>query len=247
MTIPNPGNPALNDSVDLTKCVAVVTGASSGIGAAISQALLDAGMRVHGVARRGSEYPGDYHPHVADITSSRDIDDLAGDLKNEPLHVLVLAAGTNVTDRRFDQLTRKDVALLLETNLASSFSLVSAFLPALRESRGHVVFICSVSAEWPDASGAAYQASKAGLLALARGLSSEEHTNGVRVTSILPGMVDTPLVDLRPEPPSAETRALMLRSEDVAAACFAALTLPKRATISEISILPTALQTIGHT
>lgn len=121
-----------------------------------------------------------------------------------------------------------------------------ALLPALRDTRGDVVLIGSVSGSWTDRSGPAYQASKAGLLALARGGAFDER-EGVRFTTIAPGVVDTPILESRPEPPDAETRARMLMPEDVAAACLFAVSLPPRAYVPELTILPTALQAIGRT
>ncbi|MBV8219572.1 MAG: hypothetical protein JO325_13985 [Solirubrobacterales bacterium] len=69
----------------------------------------------------------------------------------------------------------------------------------------------------------------------------------MRFTTVLPGVVDTPLLENRPEPPSPEMRAHMLQPEDVAAACLFAVTLPPRASVPEITILPTALQAVGKT
>jgi NADP-dependent 3-hydroxy acid dehydrogenase YdfG len=64
---------------------------------------------------------------------------------------------------------------------------------------------------------------------------------------VLPGVVDTPILDHRPEPPPSEVRAQMLKPEDVAAACLFAVTLPPRAHVPELTILPTALQSVGKT
>jgi NAD(P)-dependent dehydrogenase (short-subunit alcohol dehydrogenase family) len=131
----------------------------------------------------------------------------------ERIDVLVLAAGTNVTRRRADQLTPEAVGELLDVNLAGVVHTVTAALPALRRARGLVVVVGSVSGQWPDRSGPAYQAAKAGALAFARGAGLEEHEagTGVRFSVVQPGMVDTPLIDRRPEPPPPEQRAQMLR------------------------------------
>jgi NADP-dependent 3-hydroxy acid dehydrogenase YdfG len=131
-------------------------------------------------------------------------------------------------------------------NLTGTFNLVNALLGPLRAARGDVVLIGSVSGAWPDRSGTAYQASKAAVHALARGAAFEEE-HGVRFTSIMPGLVDTAILDHRPEPPSAELRAHMLRPEDVAAACLFVVSLPPRAHVPELTILPTGLQALGRT
>ena len=80
---------------------------------------------------------------------------------------------------------------------------------------------------------------------LAHAASFEEHQNGVRFSSILPGIVDTPILDNRPQPPSKEVRDLSLKSEDVAAVCLFLATLPPHAYVPEITILPTAIQALG--
>lgn len=83
------------------------------------------------------------------------------------------------------------------------------------------------------------------MIGLARAAGFEEHQNGVRFTSVMPGIVDTPILDNRPEPPSEEIRNLSLKPEDVAATCLFLATLPERAYVPELTILPTAIQALG--
>ena len=109
-----------------------------------------------------------------------------------------------------------------------------------------MIIISSVSGAYTDRSGPAYQAAKAGAIALTHGAGFEVG-GAIRCTVILPGVVDTAILDNRPEPPDAETRAQMLHAEDVAAACVFAVSLPPRAYVPELTILPTALQAIGKT
>jgi NAD(P)-dependent dehydrogenase (short-subunit alcohol dehydrogenase family) len=231
--------------------VALIAGASSGIGLATALAFVEAGAHVHAAARRADvieELAGDrVVAHALDVNDREAVAQFAQRLIAEgPLHALVVAAGTNIKQRRLEQLTPEDWDRVLAVNLTGAFNLVHALLPALRETRGDVVLIGSVSGSWTDRSGPAYQASKAGLLALARGGAFDER-EGVRFTTIAPGVVDTPILESRPEPPDAETRAQMLMPEDVAAACLFAVSLPPRAYVPELTILPTALQAIGRT
>jgi NADP-dependent 3-hydroxy acid dehydrogenase YdfG len=109
------------------------------------------------------------------------------------------------------------------------------------------VLVASVSGQWPDLSGPAYQASKAGLIALARASAFEEHANGIRFSSINPGLVDTPLLDRRPVPPSREVLELALTPEDVAEVIAFVVSLPPRVHIPELSVVPRALQSLGKT
>ncbi|HET6869827.1 MAG TPA: SDR family NAD(P)-dependent oxidoreductase [Solirubrobacteraceae bacterium] len=228
--------------------VAVVVGASSGIGAATARAFAEAGAHVHAAARRTPSL-GDYIVgHELDVVDRSSVDRFAQTVTDAgPVHALVVAAGTNLRDRSLDRLTPEGWDMLIAVNLTGAFNVVHAFLGALRQTRGDAILIGSVSGSWPDVSGSAYQATKSGLLAFARGAGFEEHARGVRFTTVLPGVVDTAILDTRPEPPSAELRSHMLQPEDVAAACLFAATLPPRAHIPELTILPTALQSVGKT
>jgi NAD(P)-dependent dehydrogenase (short-subunit alcohol dehydrogenase family) len=227
---------------------AVVVGASSGIGLAIARRFHAGGATVHALARRKTASPDDsrFHVHVADATDTqamqRALDRIAA---AGPLDVLIYCAGHNVPKRRVAECTPEDWDAIVRVNLDGAFYTVHAALPALRESRGLVILIGSLSVAWTNLSGAAYQASKAGLLALARAAAYEEHQNGVRFSAILPGVVDTPHLDRRPNPPTPQGRAKMLAPDDVASACWFLATLPQRAYVSELHLLPTMLQAPG--
>ena len=238
--------------------VVLVTGAASGIGLATATALVDAGARVHATDFRAplaEERLGAHRfaagmlaVHQLDVTDPAAVEALVDRIGEEaPLDALVCCAGTNIPDRHMEQLTDAGWRLLLETNLTGVFSCFRAAMPQLRRTRGHAVVVSSVSALWPDASGPAYQASKAGVLALVRAVALEEHERGVRFTSILPAMVATEILDKRPESPPPEVREQCLQPEDVAATIIFALSLPERACVAELSVLPNALQVLGRT
>ena len=215
--------------------VAVVTGGGSGIGAAIVALLEREGVTCLAVSRRG--------PVRVDVTDRdavrRFFDSLAR------VDILVCAAGDNVKRRRLDELTADAWDRLVAVNLSAAFYCIEAALPKLRVARGDVLLIGSVSGTYPDLSGPAYQASKAGLDALARAAGFEEHVHGVRFSVLRPGLVDTELLDKRPVPPTPEVAAAALRPEDVADACHLMLALPRRAHVAELTILPTRLQALG--
>lgn len=232
---------------------AVVIGASSGIGLSTANLFADSGATVHAAARRREaieEGAGDraVKAHELDISDGeavrRTIEEIG---ESDGIDVLVVAAGMNFPERRLEQLTAEKWDAMISVNLSGAFYAIRAALSYLRASQGLVVLVSSVSGSWPDASGPAYQASKAGMTELAHAAGFEEHQNGVRFTAILPGIVDTPILDNRPEPPPKEVRDNALKPEDVASACLFLATLPPRAYVPELTMIPAAIQALGKT
>ena len=241
------------EGASLSGKTALVIGASSGIGLSTANLFADAGARVHAAARRREAIEEgargrDVVAHALDISDvgavRRGVEEVG---EADGIDVLVVAAGMNFPERRLEQLTAERWDAMISVNLSGAFYAVRAALPYLRASRGLVVLISSVSGRWPDASGPAYQASKAGMTELAHAAGFEEHTNGVRFTAVLPGIVDTPILDNRPEPPPKEVRDASLKPEDVAKACLFLATLPPHAYVPELTMVPTAIQALGKT
>lgn len=238
-------------SGSLSGKTAVVIGASSGIGLSTANLLSDSGATVHAAARRKStiEQGADGRAvtaHELDISDEGAVRRmLEGVGEGDGIDVLVVAAGMNFPERRLEQLTGESWDAMISVNLSGAFYAIRAALPYLRASQGLVVLVSSVSGSWPDASGPAYQASKAGMTQLAHAAGFEEHQNGVRFTAVLPGIVDTPILDNRPEPPPREVREAALKPEDVAQACLFLATLPERAYVPELTMVPTQLQALG--
>lgn len=153
--------------------------------------------------------------------------------------VLINSVGTNVTERAFDQLTSATWSSMLDDNLTAAFHLTKAVLPGMRErGRGLIIHVASTAARRADLSGAAYQATKAGVVALNHAVMEEEWRRGIRSTAILPGMTNTPLLDRRPAPVSDAARAAALQPEDIAATCRYVMRLPSRVHVSEIVLQP---------
>ena len=232
---------------------ALVVGASSGIGLSTANLLADAGAKVHAAARRREAIEEGARgrsviAHALDISNKdavwRTVEEVG---EADGIDVLVVAAGMNFAERRLEQLTAEGWEAMISVNLSGAFYATRAALPHLRASRGLVILISSVSGSWPDMSGPAYQASKAGMTEFAHAAGFEEHQNGVRFSAILPGIVDTPILDNRPDPPPREVRDASLKPEDVAQACLFLATLPPRAYVPELTMVPTMLQALGKT
>lgn len=240
--------------------VAVVFGASSGIGLATARAFAQEGAAVVLAARREEvvreaaaeiEAGGGQALGVAADVSQREQADAAitatlarfGDLD-----IVVNAAGINIKERRLDGLSEESWNAVLDTNLSGAFHTLQAALPHMRQRGGGVIVqVGSVSGRYGDWSGAAYQASKHGLVGLCYAAMVEERQHGLRVTALLPGLVDTPILKNRPVPVPPEVLAQAMQPEDIARACLFLATLPPRTYVPELMLLPGALQCVGQT
>lgn len=154
--------------------VALVTGASSGIGAAITTALLDAGARVHAVARRadlivevvGQQTVNDGRcvPHSIDVADTAAMEKLGRELAaSDPIDTLICAAGMNVPARRLSQLTYEVWDEIVAVNLSGVFYALKATIDQLRDNHGDFVVISSVAATWPDHTGGGLQRDEVGI------------------------------------------------------------------------------------
>lgn len=230
----------------------MVTGAGSGVGRAIALALAARGWRVALVGRR----PAALNETIAQSGRARsrlaafpcDIGRPAAVARTGAailrrfarVDVLVNAAGTNVPRRSLAALSRRDYSRVVAANLHGAYDCVQAFLPTMRaQGAGTIVNINSEAGRLASAkSGPAYVVAKFGLTGLTQSINAEERAGGIRACSIFPGDIDTALLDLRPEPPSAAARRHMLQPADVAACALLAIELPARAIVDEISVRP---------
>jgi NAD(P)-dependent dehydrogenase (short-subunit alcohol dehydrogenase family) len=228
---------------------AVVTGAGSGVGRAIALRFAAAGWNV-ALVGRGIEALAETAAqaaspdHVAAFSCDVSVPEAVAAMGPAVLarfgtvDVLVNSAGINVTRRSFDTLSLDDWHAVLATNLHGAYYCVRAFLPGMRERRtGTIININSdVGKVARDLAGAAYVSSKFGLRGLTQQINAEERDHGVRACSICPRDVNTPLLDKRPQPPTADVRARMLQPEDLAECAWLVASLPSRAIVDEISL-----------
>lgn len=225
---------------------AVVTGAGSGIGRAIAEALAHDGMNLVLVGRTArtlaetAQRCGESQVQLvaADITTEGGIEAVRC-AAPASLRVLVHSAGLFL-DRPVADTTGFDWDALGSVNLRGPMRLTAACLAALRaEGGGHVVFVNSTAGLRAGSGAGAYAASKHALRAAADALRQEVNADGIRVLSVFPGRTDTPMQEaiLRAEGRTARPRTL-LHPEDIAAVVLAALRLPARAEVSELTIRP---------
>ena len=229
--------------------VAVVTGAGSGVGRAVAAKLSAAGWAVAVLGRREAALretaAGLAHVtvHPCDVADAAAVDRAFTGVRaahGADVSLLVNAAGTNVPGRAFDRLSGDDYRRIIETNLNGSYYCVAAVLPGMRAAGGGtIVNVISDAGLWANAfSGPAYIASKFGQAGLTAAINAEERRHGIRACGVYPGEIDTPILDLRPEPPSAERRAKMLRADDVADCVMLAVSLPMRAVVEQLVVRP---------
>jgi NADP-dependent 3-hydroxy acid dehydrogenase YdfG len=240
--------------VKLEKQVVLVVGASSGIGRATAVLFAREGARVMAAARRADRLAAlkaelaseniAIETEIADAADAAAMEQLAGRTRKQlgPIDILVYNTGTNVPDRALTRLTAPIWDMMLSVNLNGAYYATRAVLPAMRERKsGHLIYVASISAIVPDISGAAYQASKRGLVGLAHAIRVEEKENGIRTCAICPGLVETEILERRPVKPSPEMLAKALQPEDVAEAILAVAKLPPRASVPELQLMPTYL------
>lgn len=240
------------ESRDLLGQVAVVTGASSGIGRAIAELLASKGAVVCGIARNSTpvvppaagpprgDLPADVIGYHADLVDARECRSVVAQILADHggVDIVVHAAGTlelgglaEATVEAFDR--------LYAVNVRAPFVVTQALLPKLLERHGQVVFINSSVGLRASAGGAQYGASKHALRAVADAFRDEVNDAGLRVLSMYLGRTATPMQerlhareqrDYRPE--------RLLQPADVAAMVIASLLLPRTAEVTDIAMRP---------
>ncbi|MEU2516158.1 SDR family oxidoreductase [Streptomyces syringium] len=223
----------------------VITGSGSGIGAAVARRLLERGDELYLFARDAgrakelaAQFPG-ARTLVGDLSNP---DRLAWALSKQTLpdHVDSLLHIAGVCDLGgVGDLAPKVWNRQLAANLVSPAELTRLFLPQLRVTKGHVVFVNSGAGMRAHANWGAYAASKHGLKALADALREEEHGNGVRVTSVYPGRTATPMqAKVHQQEGREYDPAAYIDPESVATTVLLAIDLPRDAEINDLTVRP---------
>jgi NADP-dependent 3-hydroxy acid dehydrogenase YdfG len=234
--------------------IAVVTGASSGIGAATALLLAENGFHVVAVARRAdrlAELVGrnsEIETMQVDVTSEKDVGALTKHLEGRPIEVLVCNAGGAFD---FDTVVDSDPELWKKTydvNVVGSVRCIKGLVPIMsKHGKGHVVIITSTAGQIAYENGGSYVAAKHGEVALARTLRLELSGQPIRVTEIAPGMVKTDEFALTRFSGDSEKAAKIyagvakpLTDNDVAEAIRWSVMLPEHFNIDSMTIRPVA-------
>lgn len=226
--------------------VALVTGAGRGIGKAVALSLAQAGCRMILAARTAAQIAavreeiqcagGQAAAVVADLARDDDVERLIGESRRLYGSVDILINNAGWGKRASVMRTNtEDLDQTLHVNLRAPMLLAKHFVPAMIEKGGGAVInIGSVSGKSGEANGAAYSASKFGLIGFTQSLFEEVREHGVKVSVILPGFVDTPLI-----PPNKQLdRSKMIQADDVAEAVLYVLNSPATSCPVEITIRP---------
>jgi NADP-dependent 3-hydroxy acid dehydrogenase YdfG len=237
----------------LTGKRALVTGGGSGIGLAVARLFLAEGAKVaitgrdEAKLRRAADglAGGDRLLYRAcDVSEPAQVEAAVRHVTERwgGVDILVNNAGTNIKERATRQLTPEQWQLLIRSNLDGAFYCIHAVLPQMLQRKdGMIVNVSSIAGKRAGPlGGAAYAAAKFGMSALGICLAAEEKDSGVRVSNVYPGEVDTPILEARPTPVSAEQRAKILRPDDVAAAVLFVAALPPHVSVPELVIKPTS-------
>ncbi|MGD6886369.1 SDR family oxidoreductase [Staphylococcus shinii] len=231
---------------ELKDKVAIVTGASSGIGASIAETLSQHGVklmltgrneaRLSDVAEQLQENSqSEIDTHIVDVTQKSEVAKLVKETENKFGHVdiLVNSAGLMLSSA----ITDGDVEAwenMIDVNVKGTLYGINAVLPIfLNQSTGHIINIASISGFEVTKQSTLYSASKAAVHTITQGLEKELAKTGVRVTSISPGMVDTPL--------SGNTdwgSRKKLDPKNIAEAVVYALQQPSHVNINEVTVRP---------
>jgi short-subunit dehydrogenase len=236
--------------MDLTGQIAMVTGASSGIGNAVARALHSRGAKLALVGRSRERLQQSIASidlngtspclYEADLASDSDLETLTDSVRRDFTSVDILVhSAAAITLGSVEDACVEDLDMQYRVNLRAPFVVTKAMLPMLKKSRGQVVFVNSFAGLKANANAAQYSATKHGLRALADGLRDEVNAAGVRVLSIFSGRTRTPMQrtvmewEKRPWTPDR-----LLQPEDIAELIVGCLCLPRTGEVIEIMLRP---------
>lgn len=224
--------------------VALVTGASRGIGLGVADELRAAGAHVVRLARSLGDGSGDRQTDFrCDVSDAAQVERVVGTvLKDLQVPDIVVNNAGIFFIKSLEETTLSDFARAVSVNLVGPFLVARALVPHLvTRGSGHLVTIGSIADHMGFTGSVAYGATKFGVRGMHESIVAELAGTGVRATLVSPGPVDTDIWDpIDPDSKAGFTkRKDMMRAEDVAEAVVFAVTRPPRTAITEIRLLPT--------
>lgn len=239
--------------------IAWITGAGSGIGEASAKALADSGAHVILSGRRVEVLQkvvdeitaagGKAEAAQLDVVDSDAVMAIAKDLETRfgGVDIFMANAGMNVPNRTTSTLTVSDFDKVVDINLNGVMYGVLAVLPKMREKgSGTLILNSSWAGRYPSGfTGVAYNAAKHAVVALSNTINMENGMDGIRCTVLMPGGVATPIMASRPNAPSAERLADMLKPEDLGSLVRYIAEAPPNVCLNEVVIAPTRNRVIA--
>lgn len=230
---------------------ALITGASSGIGKETALAFASSGIdvalvsrsveklaAVENAAKKTGVKAKAYAVDLANLSEVKEkMRQIVLDFGN--IDILVNNAGMGYT-ATLSETPLSDWQQVIDLNLTSVFECIKGILPSMREqNRGTIINVASIAGKQAFANWGAYSVSKAGVIALSQALAQEERSNGIRVTAICPGAVNTGIWDTKTVNADFD-RSNMLTPEIVAQSILHTVLLPKQAVVDELTLMPSA-------
>jgi NADP-dependent 3-hydroxy acid dehydrogenase YdfG len=230
--------------------VAVVTGASSGIGKAIALSLATQGAELYLAARRkelleqvakeAQALGAHSHACPVDLTRDEDIHSLGEKLQREAgrLNILVLCGGA-IAHGPLEKASLADLDLMYRTNIRGHYALIQTLLPLLRKAPGQIVFVNSSAGLRSPAAAGQFAATQHAFRSIADSLRDEVNADGIRVLSVFPGRTATARIEkLFGKEGRAYQPELLMQPDDIAEMVTHSLRLPRTAEVTDISVRP---------
>lgn len=239
--------------MSLQNKVCIITGGGSGIGRSAALMMAREGARVMLAGRTASKVEevkkeiesagGAAGAFALDVADHEAVHRMVATVLDAygRIDILVNNAGHSSPHRMLLTTTPEEVRSVIDSNLVGTVFCAQAVVPAMLKARqGTIINVASLAGVNPGMlGGMIYSAAKAAVINFTGYLNTELKNTGIRASVVIPGEVDTPILDKRPVPPSAQARATMVTAEDVAEAIMLIARLPQRTAIPELIIRPT--------
>ena len=233
--------------------VCLITGGGSGIGRATANKMAKEGARIIVVGRTqtkidetvsGIKKDGGYASgYATDVSDQALVDDLVSSVIQEhsKIDLLLNNAGHSSKHRRLTTTTATEIQSVIDSNLIGTIYCSQAVVPyMISAEEGTIINVASIAGLSPsNLGGMIYSAVKAAVINFTGFLNDDLKNTGIRASVVIPGEVDTPILDNRPVPPDENARAKMVTAEDTAEAISMIARLPLRTNIPELQIRPT--------